>query len=142
MTTFQHGEHSVSPACNFTTVLSPAGAIHSGDNRNADHGNPGPWGRANHTAAWMEIARALPANLGVEFTAEHGWRIIALSADTRRTLELLDITEGDTLPDAVMLERRRRHLAAQLLLEQARAVLQSVQVDNETQAALRSERVA
>lgn len=100
---------------------------------------PNPWSRAARAATWLEIAQALPANLSVEFTAEHGWRIVPLSVEARRALELLDISEGEVIPDPVMLERRRRHVEAQLMLDQARAVLRSVQVDNETRAAVREQ---
>ena len=123
--------HAKCAACSFTDVVLSPGVVHSGDKRpDHDHGNnPGPWSRANRTATWLDIARALPTNLGVEFTAEHGWRIITLGVATRRALELLDIYEGDVIPDAAMRERRRHTTLAQLMLEQAQAVLRAEHAD-------------
>lgn len=98
---------------------------------------PNPWSRAHRAVTWLEIARALPANLGVETTDGVTWRIVNMPLATRRALEALDIAEGDVIPDDVMREQRRRTLHADLQLQQARAVLRSVQAENETAAALR-----
>lgn len=91
---------------------------------------------ASPSVAWLELARVLPAHLGVEFSREHGWRVIVVDAEMRRSLELLDIYEGDVVPDSVLLERRRRATEAQLLLDQAQAVLRAVQTDIEAAAAI------
>lgn len=92
---------------------------------------PSIWDRAHRTATWQEIARALPANLGVELTAEHGWRVIVVPAETRRALEAMEVTEGEVIPDALMRERRRWAVESDLMLAQARAVLRSVQAEHD-----------
>jgi hypothetical protein len=96
--------------------------------------DPGPWRHGHRQAAWLEIARALPANLGLEYTVD-GWRIITVPAEMRRALEALDIAEGDVIPDAVMLEHRRRVCEAELLVAQAKAVLRAVNLELQTRVA-------
>lgn len=131
---------TVSDACNSTA------AIHTGDNgrqlplwpRAVPTTPNQPWA-ARPGIGWLELARLLPANLSVELTAEHGWRIVPLPAETRRALELLEVYEGDVIPDAAMREQRRRTVEAQLLLDQSLAVLRSVQADNDAARLRRDE---
>jgi hypothetical protein len=96
--------------------------------------DPGVWRHGHRQAAWQEIARALPANLGLEYTA-NGWRIITVPHEMRRALEALDIAEGDVIPDDVMRERRRRVTEAELLVAQAKAVLRAVNLELQAKAA-------
>lgn len=129
MTTSTARGDSVAKSCNFTAGLSQRPTqlpLFS-------HG-PTLWDRAHRAAAWQEIARALPANLGLEWSPD-GWRIIVVPVATRRALAALDIAEGDVIPDPVILERRRRALEAELMLAQAQAVLRTVQAENETAVA-------
>lgn len=89
-----------------------------------------PWSR-HARLTWQQLAQTLPANLSLELTREHGWRIVPLPVETRRALDLLEVHEGDVNPDTTMREARRRRVEAQLLLEQAQDVLRAVQTDND-----------
>lgn len=92
-----------------------------------DHG---PWDRAHHTAAWQEIAHALPRGLGIEYDGRE-WRIVTVSADMRRHLEALDIAEGEVIPDPVLIEQRRRSALARMQVAQARDVLRAIQLEHD-----------
>jgi hypothetical protein len=132
MTTTLFEPESPAETCNFTAVVRRTAQQLPLFSRRL--GNPGPWRHSNHAASWLEIARALPASLGLEFTAD-GWRIITVPHEMRRALEALDIAEGDVIPDAVMRERRRRVVEAELLVVQAKAVLRAVNLELQAKAA-------
>jgi hypothetical protein len=132
MTTTLSRPQSLPDACNFTAVVRQDPAQLPLFSRSVC--DPGPWRHGHRTAAWQEIARALPASLGLEFTAD-GWRIITVPNEMRRALDALDIAEGDVIPDAVMRERRRRVVEAELLVVQAKAVLRAVNLELQAKAA-------
>jgi hypothetical protein len=125
-------QRALSSGCNFTAVVRREAAQLPLFSRSI--ADPGPWRHGHRQAAWQEIARALPANLGLEYTAD-GWRIITVPHEMRRALEALDIAEGDVIPDAVMLEHRRRVCEAELLVAQAKAVLRAVNIELQAKAA-------
>lgn len=88
------------------------------------------WDRAHRTATWLDIAKGLPSNLGVEFTREHGWRIVIIPLTVRRNLERLDAIE-DPLPAEERREHALRRGQADDMLAQALSVLRSVQVEQD-----------
>lgn len=95
---------------------------------------PSMWDRAHRTAVWNDIVRGLPANLGIELTREHGWRIIVVPLATRRVLQQLDAAE-DPLPVDERRDAAVRRGQAEDMLAQAQAVLRAMQTDIEAGAA-------
>ena len=111
------------------------GFLHNGDNhRQLPLMWPVPapaakaWTPAGRAATWLEISRMLPASLGVEFTREHGWRIIHVNGAMQRALDDLEAVEGPPPNEARKQAAIRRGIAEQQLA-QARAVLRAVALE-------------
>jgi hypothetical protein len=98
---------------------------------------PTMWDRQHRAASLMEIARALPRNLSIEYDGKE-WRVVVLSAEAQRYLEELEVLEGEVIPDAVMVEQRRRSTFARMQVQQAKDVLRAMQLDHDITGARRA----